>query len=74
MAQKKITFRELSKITNYYKTSKSEWQGKKGIFYFLTENLTEVQKKELSKYNCEILVSMSQYAPELKTNVIFVQN
>ena len=74
MSQKKITFRELSKITNCYKTSKSEWQGKKGIFYFLTESLTEVQKKELSKYNCEILVSRSQYAPELKTNVIFVQN
>ena len=71
MAQKKITFIELSKIANYYKTTESEWQGKKGIFYFLTENLTEAQRKELSGYNCEILISRSQFAPELKKTVIF---
>ena len=71
MAQKKITFREISKIVNYYKTTESTWQGKKGIFYFLTENLTESQRKELSGYNCEILVSRSQFAPELKKTIIF---
>ncbi len=71
MALKKISFKEISKIANYYKTTQSEWQGKKGIFYFLTENLTEAQRKELSGYNCEILVSISQYAPELKRTVIF---
>ena len=71
MALKKISFKEISKIANYYKTTQSEWQGKKGIFYFLTENLTEAQRKELSGYNCEILASISQYAPELKITVIF---
>ena len=71
MAQKKITFKEISKMTTYYKASESEWKGKKGIFYFLTENLTEAQRKELSGYNCEILVSRSQFAPELKKTVIF---
>ena len=71
MALKKISFKEMSKIANYYNTTQSEWQGKKGIFYFLTENLTEAQRKELSGYNCEILVSISQYAPELKRTVIF---
>ena len=71
MALKKISFKEIYKITNFYNTTQSEWQGKKGIFYFLTENLTEAQRKELSGYNCEILVSRSQYAPELKRTVIF---
>ena len=71
MALKKISFKEMSKITNFYNTIHSEWQGKKGIFYFLTENLTEAQRKELSGYNCEILVSRSQFAPELKKTIIF---
>ena len=39
MAQKKITFIEISKIANYYKTTESEYQGKKGIFYFLMKVL-----------------------------------
>ena len=71
MALKKISFKEISKITTYYKTTQSEWQGKKGIFYFLTENLTEAQRKELSGFNCEILISRSQFAPELKKTIIF---
>ena len=72
MALKKISFKEISKITTYYKTTQSEWKDKKGIFYFLNENLTEAQRKELSGYNCEILISRSQFAPELKKTIIFI--
>ena len=42
-------------------------------FYELWDSVeeTEAQRKELSGYNCEILVSRSQLAPELKKTVIF---
>lgn len=71
---KKATFKD---IPPYFNTRESELKsGIKGCLYFLCDNLTNEEKQtfESTYNNVTFFISEKQYAPELKTTVIFLAN
>lgn len=71
MAKRKIPFSEVANL-GYYKFAKGVWKGVKGFFYWVDTLSNEDQTKVERYNNTEILKSKCEFAPEIKSSVIFV--
>jgi len=59
----------------FYKFSdQTEWEGVKGRMYWMEKPLTDEQRDEMGWNGVKFLHSRCEYAPEIKSDVVFVPN
>lgn len=74
MRKRKIPFSVVADL-GYYKFISAKVEKIPGILYFMCDKLTDAQKADILKYNnTKLFISACQYAPEIKSNCIFVGN
>ena len=63
-------------IPSFHSHGSAKMKDKKGFYYKLCVKLTKEDKEELiNKYsNIELFTIQQEYAPEIKTDVIFIYN
>ena len=72
MRTKKMSLYDVAKL-GYYKFKKGKLNGVNGFFYWLENELTKEQEKQIREFkNVEFFISRPEYAPEIKKRVLFV--
>ena len=58
----------------FYKFLDTEYEGAKGCMYWMCDPLTDEQRDSMSWNGVKFLRSHCEYAPEIKSDVVFVPN
>ena len=62
-------------LPSFYKFSdQTEWEGVKGRMYWMEKPLTDEQRDEMGWNGVKFLRSHCEYAPEIKSDVVFIPN
>lgn len=75
MKPTKMNFQDLNRYGGYYKYSRVKTKGgEKGYLYYLSQTLTETEKKEITTNynNTDLFITSPEYAPEIKHTAVLI--